>query len=301
MRYKCIIFWAALAACLIFALSSCNGSSSSSVGPRGPKGEKGEQGIPGPPGPKGEQGVPGPKGEKGDPGLEGAAGTDVVGLTLDWNLKTVYQDNGRPEYYQLDIINTEDNQLVRRFKVNWDELPRDVMVTRYPLAAQFVDFSYRRYRDSLGNAIVPEDCAVKTPSGIVMVTVKSKKHPLFFKNANPDKLDSVKVPICAKYRVPTIIDSVKVTRIERTSVRLWVYPNEPTKSVLLFREKGQDKYTGMGKKQDDYKYSNHSMAIGNNPDYPVKPGTTYEIMPMVTDTLGQNHIWIEPIEVTTKQ
>ena len=259
------------------------------AGPQGPPGEtvvgpQGPQGIPGPPGPQGE------KGEKGDPGDSGSGGSYEKPV-VDWNVIR----NG--EKFHVYVLNTATGDTLSTWKLDNRSTPKSTLEDAYFDLSQFVTLGYDvLYED--GVRVIPEECVT---GGYVDLTVKNKVNPFLFTYSDPNKAPvTERVVRCTSVEVAkpySIIDSVYVSNITSTRAGINVVACCPNQAVAEFGT-SPGNYTGMGVKETSFNYSNHGLQVGNNPQYPLQPGTTYYVRVTCTDTGGRNY-FSEEVSFTT--
>lgn len=243
------------------------------AGPRGPQGATGATGPMGPQGPAGATGPMGPQGPKGDKGDPGEA-TLPLFAKIDY---TAYKDTVTDLYY-VKVWNAETNDTIASYNTV-PGMSNDKYWGAYYNLAQFVDIKYNVHKDSVGGRIPHDVCASGMPGVLVDVVFKQKKYPWLFSYADSAK-DSIVVPVmlCPDPTKVTYnpIDSIQVGTLNRTWAQVKVFCKEPTSAVIEFG-KQPGVYTGMGLRQWDWQYTDHSLRIGNDPNYPVQPNTKYYV------------------------
>lgn len=246
------------------------------AGPQGPQGIPGVRGMQGPAGatgaqgPMGPQGPQGPKGDKGDPG--------EVSLPLFAKVDyTAYKDEVT-DLYHVKVWNADTGDTI----ANYSTLPgvsNNAYMGAYYHLAQFLEIKYNVRKDSVGGRIPYDVCPSGLPGVTVDITFKKYKYPWLFSYADSAK-DSIVVPVtlCPDPAKVTYnpIDSIQVGTLNQTWAQVKVFCKEPTSAVIEFG-KSPGVYTGMGLRQWDWQYTNHSLRIGNDPNYPVTPGTKYYV------------------------
>ena len=242
-------------------------------GIRGPRGETGLQGVPGSQGPQGEQGPMGPQGPPGEDGKDGVGGAFDF-ATIDW---AAYKDTATGHYHA-KIWNVETGDTIANYQT-FEGVKNEAYMSAYFHLSQYLNVTYNVRRDSIGGRIPYEWCPSGEAGAIIDVTFKQRPNPYLYSYANPDKpgimLTAYSCPPADPERYNPI-DSIAIDNITSNRATVRVYAKEPNSAVAEFGIRS-GAYIGMGLREWSYNYTNHGLSVGNDPNYPLNPNTTYYV------------------------
>jgi hypothetical protein len=190
---------------------------------------------------------------------------------IDW---TAFRDS-TSGHYHVKIWNAEKGDTIASYQT-YSGVENSAYMAAYFHLSQYLKITYQTRKDSAGVRIPHEHCPDGRAGTIIDVTFEQRQNPYLYDYADPGK-DPV---ILTAYSCPTpkqtysAIDSVYVMNVNPTWATVRVLGNEPIQAVAEFGLQ-PGVYTGMGKREFSYDYQDHHLRVGNDPEYPMQPGTKY--------------------------
>jgi len=215
--------------------------------------------------------------------------------TLDW---TSYKDTITGDYH-VKVWRPDTGASIAEYKT-FPGITNQTYMPAYFHLSMYLDISYSIHRDTTGMRI-PFECNNGLPGATVDIIFKQKEDPYLFEYAVSDK-DSIvhTVQICPQPdKYENIIQSVTIDNINQTWASVKVQATEPNQAVAEFGTQS-GVYTGKGRREFSFNYTNHSLRVGNDPDYPLQPGTTYYVRVTSWNENGKP-FFSEEVSFTTAQ